>query len=55
MDDLIRSTGTVRGMRNQQYILKSLTPLRELPPTSELDNSAQIDLFDDECEGMCGV
>jgi hypothetical protein len=52
-DDLIRSTGTMKGMRNQQYVLRTLKPLREaeLAPTGPTTGN----LFINECEGMCGV
>jgi hypothetical protein len=52
-DDIIRDASR-RGMKQPQYILKRLKPLRELPPASELE-SKQINLFNNECEGMCGV
>ena len=56
IDDMIRSTGTMKGMRNQQqYVSRLLTPLRELPPLAELTNLDQLDLFDEECEGHCGI
>ncbi len=57
-DDLIRSKGTMKGFRGQQYIWRELTPLRELPPLAELagKDEAQIDMFNDACDsGMCGV
>lgn len=58
-DDLIRSSfsGRLRGMRNPSFILKARIPMRELPPTEELegDDGKQMDLFNNECEGMCGV
>lgn len=50
-DDLIRDSGT----SGTQYVWRGLKPLRELPPLSELTNADQLDLFDLECEGMCGV
>lgn len=52
VDDLIRSSGTMKGMRSQQFILKDLKPLRELEDNPPDD---QLDLFNNECEGMCGV
>jgi hypothetical protein len=57
MDDLIRSSGTMKGMRGQQFVLRTLVPLREVPLPSELngDGPHQMDLFGEECEGMCGV
>ena len=55
-DDLIRESGTMRGLRGRQYIWRELKPLRELPPLAQIDpHHDQIDLFDNECEGMCGV
>jgi hypothetical protein len=55
-DDEIRHGGT-RGLNGEQYILDSLRPLRDLPPRAELEAkpSANLDLFNNECEGMCGV
>ena len=52
VDDLIRSNGS---KERPQYVLNRLIPLRDLPPLEELDGRDQIDLFDNECEGMCGV
>jgi hypothetical protein len=54
VDDLIRSKGTMRG---EQFVWRALKPLRELPPLAELKAApdGQIDLFENECEGMCGV
>jgi hypothetical protein len=57
-DELIRSTGTMKGMRSQQFVSKLLVPLRELPSVEELEKHPldQIDMFADGCEeGMCGV
>lgn len=51
IDDFIRSSGTMRGENGQQYIWRALKPLRDI----EEDNSDQMDLFGEECEGMCGV
>lgn len=56
IDDQIRSSGTMRGMESEQYVLRTLEPLRDLPPTEELEgDSDQLDLFANECEGMCGL
>ncbi len=55
-DDAIRSSGTMKGMNSEQFIWRKLKPLRELPPLEELDpEDSQLDLFGNECEGMCGV
>lgn len=52
-DEAIRDTGTGR----RQYVWRALRPLRELPPLEELEgrDDAQLDLWGNECEGMCGV
>lgn len=57
VDDLIRPKGTMKGMRAKQYIYRGLVPLRELPPLADLEarDDSQLDLFGNECEGMCGV
>lgn len=57
-DELIRSNGTMKGMKGQQYIWRGLQPLRDLPSVEELEgkDDAQIDMFNDACDsGMCGV
>lgn len=56
-DEFIRSTGTMRGMTGQQYVSRLLIPLRELPEPEADEKLAddQLDLFGNECEGMCGV
>lgn len=41
------------GTRGMQYVHRSLTPLRELDLTDPHED--QLDLWDNECEGMCGV
>jgi hypothetical protein len=55
-DDKIRDGGS-RGMVGEQYLTKLLTPLRDLPTVPELEkrHDSQLNLFEDECEGMCGV
>lgn len=55
-DDLIRSKGTIHATDGAQYMWRKLRPLRELPQLQDLDESnTQLDLFGNECEGMCGV
>jgi hypothetical protein len=49
VDDLIRDGGT--GMVNQQFTHRSLRPLREVA-FAGVENR---DLFDHDCEGMCGT
>ena len=51
-DEAIRANGsTLRGMDAQQFVHRSGTPLR----TANLDDNSTLDLFQGECEGMCGV
>lgn len=54
-DEKIRSglNGTLRGMKRPQYILRILIPLRELP--EDVGDDPQLNLFEMECEGMCGI
>ena len=54
-DVALRQGGTAacnKGMNAQQYLHRNLVPLSELPFTKD---SRQLDLFDNECEGMCGL
>lgn len=55
-DELIRDSSRA-GLRQPQYLTRLLKPLRELPSVAELGkrDDAQLDLFGNECEGMCGV
>jgi len=55
-DDKIRDASN-SGFTSEQYLTRLLIPLRDLPPWQELkqDNSAQLNLFENECEGMCGL
>lgn len=51
-DDAIRHNGSkLRGMRGQQFVHRSGVPLRE----ADLEDNAIADLFQGECEGMCGI
>jgi hypothetical protein len=45
--------GKLRGMKQHVYLHRSLKPLGEAP-IDEPDDG-QLDLFGNECEGMCGV
>lgn len=53
IDELIRNG--VRGTKEKLYVHRRLIPLREavLKVSGECDQ--QTDLFDEECEGMCGL
>jgi hypothetical protein len=52
IDHLIRSG--FRGMKHQLFLHRSLKPL-ELVDLSTAEDHGQLNLFLDECEGMCGV
>lgn len=51
VDRLIRSGGTLRGMRSKQFMHAERVPLDQ----ADIDKSQPGDLFNLECEGMCGV
>jgi hypothetical protein len=53
-DKLIRDGGSLRGMRGQQFAHKSMKPLDEVDLSTDVERG-QILLFNNECEGMCGV
>ena len=50
MDELIRDG--VRGAEKKLYLHRSMKPLTECDFDPDRD---QFDMFDNECEGMCGV
>lgn len=52
VDHAIRSG--LRGIRGEVYLHRSAVPLGEAD-LSTLADYGQLDLFDNECEGMCGV
>lgn len=55
IDRLIRQDGTtMRGMRAHQYMHRSLKPLDEVDLRTH-EERGQPDLFNNECEGLCGV
>jgi len=43
-----------RGIRGEQFMHRSLKPINEVD-LSTLEDHGQINLFNNECEGMCGV
>lgn len=54
-DDAVEFDGAIRkavGMRGDAFLHRSLLPL-DLAPID--DRSGQLDMFQNECEGMCGV
>jgi hypothetical protein len=57
VDKAIREGGTHNGqrvMKEKQYMHRSLKPLDQIDFRS-LEDMGQINMFEDECEGMCGV
>lgn len=50
-DDAIRDGPRAEGLKNKLYLHRSGVPLRE----ADLDDPGIADLFQGECEGMCGV
>ncbi len=54
-DKAIRHKGAkLRLMKEQQYLHRSLKPLDEVDFRS-LEDMGQINMFENECEGMCGL
>lgn len=54
LDRLIRDGGSARGIRGQQFMHRSCKPLDEVD-LSTAEERGQGNLFNNECEGMCGV
>lgn len=52
VDRMIRNG--VRGTKQRLYLHSSLKPLEEVD-FRNLEDMGQINMFNDECEGMCGV
>lgn len=52
IDEAIREP--VRGIRGQQFMHRSLLPLAQVD-LSTPEERGQANLFENECEGMCGV
>lgn len=53
-DAAIRNGGSSKGMKGQQFMHPSRVPLDEVD-LSTAEDRGQLNLFDNECEGMCGV
>lgn len=47
--------GDARGMRGVEYMHPARIPLREAVEKAQRQNVAEPNLFEMECEGMCGV
>ena len=52
IDEAVRNG--VRGTRERLYIHRSLKPLASVD-FRQAEDFGQIDLFGNECEGLCGV
>ena len=52
IDQIIREPA--KGMRGQQYMHRSCVPLDQVDLSASTDRG-QVDMFNNECEGMCGV
>ena len=55
LEDAIEVDEAIRvgipGITGQSYLHRSLKPLRQV----DLSDRGQIDMFNNECEGLCGV
>jgi hypothetical protein len=54
VDHKIRVGGTLRGINEKQFMHRSLKPLDEVD-LSTAEDRGQLNMFNNECEGMCGV
>ncbi len=52
VDEAIRNG--VRGTEEKLYLHRSLTPLKEVD-LRNAEDYGQVDMFNEECEGLCGV
>ena len=54
-DHAIRENGSIlKGYKEQQYVHRSCKPLAEVD-FRNLEDLGQLNFFENECEGMCGV
>lgn len=51
VDEALRSNGTRGYMKKQEFMHRTLKPLR----IADIGDEKTIDMFGNECEGMCGV
>ena len=54
VDELVRKGGHMRHLRNGLFVHRSLKPLAEVD-FSTAEDHGQLNLFINECEGLCGV
>ncbi|HYW89611.1 MAG TPA: hypothetical protein VFB50_17695 [Chloroflexota bacterium] len=52
--DFDRAIRVQRGMHGQQFVHRSFVPLDQVDLRSQQDRG-QLEMFDEECEGVCGV
>lgn len=53
-DKEIRRFGTIGSMERKQFLHRSCQPLDEVD-FRNLEDRGQLNMFNNECEGMCGV
>lgn len=53
--DAVLRTGDARGLRGVEYMHPLMIPLREAVDAGQRTPMPLINLFENECEGMCGV
>lgn len=54
VDEAIRLNGTTKRMKAELFLHRSLKPLKDVDFRTNAEKG-QIDMFNNECEGMCGV
>jgi hypothetical protein len=47
--------GNARGVRGVEFMHPARLPLREAVEQAVAERDANLNLFENECEGMCGV
>ena len=52
LDEIIRSPA--RGMKSQQFMHRKLLPLAQVDLSTD-EEKGQVNMFENECEGMCGL
>ncbi len=55
VDNALRSPKSAGRFGSEIYLHSSLTPLSEIDFDAAFDESEQLSLFGNECEGLCGV
>lgn len=53
-DEALRREGGPRGVVSETYVHRSLLPLAKID-FSTAEDKGQLNMFENECEGMCGV